>query len=85
MDVYVHLHSWMLFSTTALTALDFLMSKTSEEKVQRVDDNYLSAARQLYSVCLETAVDYLAHELSTDEVDSDKSTTSTGMTQIDPT
>src|SRR6218665_1288088 len=83
MDVYVHLHSWMLFSTTALTALDFLMSKTSEEKVQRVDDNYLSAARHLYSVCLETAVSYmyLAHELSIDEVDSNQSITSTGRTQ----
>src|SRR6218665_301394 len=85
MNAYFHLHSWMLFSTTALTALDFLMSKTSEEKVQRVDDNYLSAARQLYSVCLETAVYYLAHELSIDEVDSNQSITSTGRTQIDPT
>ena len=61
------------------------MSKTSEEKVQRVDEDYLFSAHQLYSICLETAVDYLVQELSTDEVDSDQSIISTGRTQIDPT
>lgn len=67
LEFYVHQHSWMLFVALTYDALDFLSSRSSEQKA---DDTYLFSARQLLVMSYNLASDYLILCLDSDDVDS---------------